>query len=282
MSVASVFDELLGAEPAPWLLPLAHVSASSLGTFRRCPEQYRQRYLLGRKEPPSIKLLWGRADHQALEANWRQKIDSHKDLPVSEVQDAFAASLDSAVDESGGEAEVVWDGKKPGEVKDAGVELVAAYHRQASPQVQPVAVERRFELELAGVPVPVVGYIDLETEGPLVERKTAARAFKTVPGRYMLQAGVYQLATRRSVDFHASVKTKTPQVLTPASEPGLSFPFSEASAARWERIVVNTTRMLAATYAELGPDEPWPDAIAADGPCQWCGFRKRCPHWGNQ
>lgn len=254
-----------------------YVSASALGTFRRCPEQYRRRYLLGHKEPPNIRLLWGTADHSALEHNWRQKIDSHEDLPVTEVQEAFAAHLDEVVEQSGGESEVVWDGKKPGEIKDAGVQLVSAYHSAVSPTVQPTAVERKFSLELPGVPVPIIGYIDLETSGPVIERKTAARKATTIPGRNVLQASVYQLVTGRSVDFHFSVKTKTPQVLTPADHPGLTMPVTARELR--ERMVVTTVQALAATFERHGRDEPWPDAIADDH-CSWCGYRPTCPWWG--
>jgi hypothetical protein len=276
----SALEELFGITEQTWPLPNDYLSASSLGTFRRCPEQYRQRYLLGHREPPNVKLLWGRADHQALEVNWAQKVDTHEDLSVDDVKEAFAVRLDEAVEESGGAGEVQWEGKTPGDVKDAGVELVAAYHRQVSPSVQPVAVERRFEIAVPGVAVPIVGYIDLETAGPVIERKTTARSFKTVPGRYLLQAGIYQLAAKRSVDFHASVKTKTPAVLTPATEPGLTLPLSDIQLKRWERIVATTARTLVATFNTFGPDEAWPDAIAQDGPCGWCGFKKLCPHWG--
>jgi hypothetical protein len=281
MSAASFLAEI--DEPNGWPLPLPHVSASSLGTYLRCPEQYRQRYLLGRKEPPNVKLLWGRADHRALEHNWQQKIDSHEDLPVKEVEEAFAVSLDEAVDESGGESEVQWDETKPGDVKDAGVRLVRCYHEQVSPSVQPVQVERKFELLLPGMGVPIVGYIDLETVGPIVERKTAARKFTTVPGRYALQAGIYQLAARRSIDFHVSTKTKLPAVYTPGTDPGLSLPVSDARLRMVEERVRRTVRSLASTYQTFGPDDPWPDAIADDSSCMWCGFGPKkaniCPHW---
>lgn len=261
----------------PWPLPFEHVSASMLGQYLRCPEQFRQYRFLGRRMPPKGFLIWGTADHRALEVNWRQKIASHEDIPTSDVQEAFAEALDAEIREAG---EVEWGADKPGDVKDAGVALVAAYHEKASPRVQPVQVEQKFSLEIPGVPVPIIGYIDLETEGPIVERKTSARKTSTVPGNYRLQASIYQLARRRSVDFHYSVKTKTPQIVLPDEAPGLTVPVSDAALLRAEDRVRRVVRSLVATFNEFGPDEPWPDAIFHD-PCSWCGFRPVCPHWGN-
>ena len=42
--------------------------------FRRCPEQFRHRYILGEKEKPGESLLVGSAFHEGLEFNYLQRI----------------------------------------------------------------------------------------------------------------------------------------------------------------------------------------------------------------
>ena len=64
---------------------LQHFSASGLRLLRVCPEAWRQRYILGRKERPGESLTLGSAVHDATAFNMEQKIDTHEDKPVQEV-----------------------------------------------------------------------------------------------------------------------------------------------------------------------------------------------------
>jgi hypothetical protein len=85
-----------------------HLSASSLTMYHRCREQFRQRYILKHKEPPKGYLVWGAAHDGALGHNFIQKIESHKDLPASEVKEFFAKTVDEQIDLLGGEGEIQW------------------------------------------------------------------------------------------------------------------------------------------------------------------------------
>src|SRR4051812_9430507 len=68
--------------PPEFNLPVDHVSASFFGMGFRCPEQSRQRYVLGKKERPAEAPVMGTAVHAALELNFLQKIDTHVDLEL--------------------------------------------------------------------------------------------------------------------------------------------------------------------------------------------------------
>lgn len=279
--MSAALEALLGPDAElAWPLPVRHLSATQVTMWQRCREQWRRRYVLGERERPGAALVVGGADHAAHEVNFRQKIDSHQDLPVNEVEEAFASAFDERVAECGGEAEVEWGGDKPGALKDAGVQLVAAYHRQASPAVQPTAVEREFELMLPGVPVPFVGRTDVETAGPAIERKTAKRAAKTIDPKWRVQGLAYQAVTRRQVDWHVSVKTKTPQVWTPAEAPDLSLPYVPGAVKAAELLLANTARDMVSCWETFGPDEPWPGALTHPWACGFCGFKSSCAWWG--
>ncbi len=287
--MTSLLDEIFPAtaarDPYPWTgrigeLP-SHLSATQMSMFQRCAEQYRRRYVLGEKERPRAALIWGGADHAAHEENFRQKITSGEDVPVDVVEDAFATAFDRKVDEAGGLGEVEWGDEKPADLKDAGAALVAAYHRQVSPSVQPVSVEREFKLELPGVPIPVVGRMDIETELPAIERKTAKRAEKTVKPTWRIQGLLYQLVEKRPVVWHVSVKTKVPAIYTQLETPGLSMAVSDATLGAAERLVGTTAQTIEAFYSTFGPEQPWPGAISHDWACSWCAYKSRCAWWGN-
>lgn len=283
----SMFAELLG-EPVEasfgWPAGLPdHLSASQVSMFQRCQEQYRRRYVLGQKERPGAALVWGSADHYAHEQNFRQKITSGEDITAADVQLAFAEGFDRAVDRNGGESEVEWGDDKPGQLKDAGTRLVSVYHETVSPAVQPVAVEEKFEVEIPGVPVPVIGFMDVRTAAEGIERKTARskpQGGKPKP-EWRIQGLLYQAVAMLPVDWHVSVKTKLPAVYTPAAEAGLRLDPSPRMVAATSALVVNTARTIMATYREFGPDEPWEGAVTHPWSCDFCGFRSSCPWWGN-
>lgn len=279
--LATILDETFGPMETEWPLPVDHLSATQITMYQRCPEQWRRRYVLGEKERPGAALIWGSADHYAHEVNFVQKIDSHSDLPVEDVRLAFAEGFDAAVERNGGEEEVQWGSDKPGALKDAGVELAAHYHRIVSPTVQPTAVESEFSLTVPGVPVPVIGRIDLETAGPAIERKTAKRTSTKVEPKWRIQGLIYQLVAARSVDWHVSVKKKTPEIATPAQHGDLTLPYIAGMKAVTEDLVRTTARSILGVYHDLGPDEPWEGAITHEWACSFCGFKPRCHWWGN-
>jgi hypothetical protein len=284
----SILEQLFPSEAPTLAWPSGlpdHLSASSLSMLERCPEQYRQRYVLGKKEAPSGAMLWGTSDGRAhAEANFNQKIVSHEDAPVAEVKEAFATILDEEVEKNGGASEIDWRDDDPAKIKDQGVALVAHYHQQVSPRVQPTATEERFSLDIPGVPVPFIGYIDVSTEAYTIERKTARGSSKTIPPHYRFQVLGYGLARSRPVELHISTRTARPAVYTPLEVPGLELrPWLASMAGQAERIIASRARTLLSLWNERGPDEPWPDAIgtmAWNMPvCDMCGFRPECSWW---
>lgn len=297
----------------------AHVSATQLKMFARCPEQYRNRYILGRKERPNGNLVWGIADHTAHEQNFKQKVVSGRDLTSDDVKLAFAVALDEKVEEDGGAGEVEWNrgetltggdaDKAHAYVKDKGVELVALYHREVSPGIMPLGVEEPFVLsaEMLGTNVKLVGRLDLRATvpdytrsntfvpgatGPLtcervIERKTAAQKKNAIDNpEYVTQARIEQLGGHVlhgkpiDVDFHLSLKPGPRRKL-----PGVVHGDPSMSVPSLpEHVILEQVRRLIAgissTYAMYGPDEPWPGAWAGfASPCGYCGFKPTCAWW---
>jgi len=249
-----------------------HLSVTQVRMFERCPEQYRRRYVLGHKEPPRGHLIWGGADHKTFEYNFAQKIETGADLPRSELIDLFSHHVDTLIDEAG---EVDWGKSSRDETLTRGAGLVAAYRDDVAPRVQPVAVEREISLDV-GLPVPLLGYIDVETEGGLIERKTASRRPSGLGQDWVLQARCYQLAVPKTVDWHVSVKTASPSIVAE----GLTLTPDGEDAVRVRSYLSVTARAILSYYETFGPDDPWPGARGIDrSPCGWCGFRSSCDWW---
>jgi hypothetical protein len=289
----NVLADILAEQDAPspdvWPSALGeHLSASSLTQFLRCPEQWRRVRLQKERERPSAALVWGSADHGAHEVNFRQKIETGTDISEDDLALAFADQFDLAVEKNGGESEIDWADDKPGNMLDRGVALAATYHRQVSPTIQPLAVEERFLVELPGVAVPILGFVDVRAvvsngsaDGTrrLIERKTSGKRVSSLKPDWRLQGLLYQAVEELPVDWHLSVKTKTPAVYTPAEEAALTLPFTPTAVDTAKKMVANAARSLAAMYATFGPDDPWPGTVTYGWGCDYCGFRKSCAWW---
>jgi hypothetical protein len=116
---------------ADWNLPIRHWSPSSLAMLRRCPRQFQQRYILGRKERPGEARVTGSAVHAALERNFEQKIASHEDLPLVDVlewylDEGFTEVVDTEQALAG--EEVVWN-TSPDDAR----RTAASFCRQTTP-----------------------------------------------------------------------------------------------------------------------------------------------------
>src|SRR5215831_10756940 len=170
MSILDRFIEVRPPSEIDWVdeewLGFTHFSATSLRMLSRCPEQFRQRYVLHRKERPGAALTIGSTFHDTLRFNYAQKVDSHTDLKLSEVvQFLQDEAWPRCVEQDGGIEEIRWDdGQKPDDARHDAERMMSAYYKAVVPRVQPVKAEQRFEMWVPNVKVPVIGYIDQETE----------------------------------------------------------------------------------------------------------------------
>lgn len=278
----------------PWALPIDHLSANSASMFMRCPEQYRQRYILGLKEAPGAALVLGSGFHFAQETNFRQKIESHEDLPAAEVVEAFHAGWDRELEKYGGVNEVAWDDReKPDTLRAKGAALAELYRVQVSPSLQPEAVEHSFLSPVPGVPVPFKGFIDFigtrengvpwdadyDSQEIVVDYKTAKAIKRELKPEWLLQARIYQMETGRRVEYHVAAKTKEPQIATPVDAPSLAIEPTETAIAVTADLLARVTEQMRHLWDEFGPDVAWPGAITHPWACGYCGFRPHCKWW---
>mgnify|MGYP001302554037 CR=1 FL=1 len=152
-------------------LPQQHISVSQINTYLRCPLQYYYRYIEGLIIPPNSALSFGKVTHKTAEDNYKQKIETKEDLPLDEMQDRWAQYWDEAAQETEFEKD-----EKPGQIKDEGINCITTYHKEISPNVQPVLVEEKVELSFANTDYTLLGYIDVVDENKMIiDTKTTKR-----------------------------------------------------------------------------------------------------------
>lgn len=269
----------------PWTLPLGHISASSMHMLEICPEQWRQRYILGKKEPPGQALVLGQLTHAGIEFGLDSKILSREEPELSLMIEWYHDSVwPKTLDSYGGEGEILWD-DKPEEVRTKGAHMIGAYHPTIA-RLEPQEVEHEFRLDL-GLPVPLTGFIDLiQRDGrPTVDWKTSARKMSEVKPQWRMQGRIYQLAVPRAVDFHVITKAKYPAVYTGLDEEALVEMYSDVKADQTRIRIAEALDEANYYYTTRGPDEPWPQrGIHHDWRCgtkgrDWCAWRSICPAW---
>jgi hypothetical protein len=279
ITVASFGGEAAAPAALDWQLPVGHLSPSSLKMAMRCPRQWQERYIAGRKERPGAAVTLGSAEWDAHVINYEQKRTSGVDLP--DITDAYAESWDAAVAKNGGLGEIKWnDGQDWTDVQTLGLNMAKTYHAQVSPRIQPLTVEMRVEFPIAGIPVPVLGFIDLCQANTTVEHKTGAKALSKPKTEWTFQNRIYQTYTRQGAEVHLVTKAKEPKVITPLEQPEMFLPYNEVQAKATEKLVANVAWNLNHYYTTLGPDEPWPQhGVVSDWACGWCAYRGNCPAW---
>lgn len=196
-----------------------HYSASQINQFMRCSAQWFFRYVEGLKIPPTGAMAQGRAYHKGLETNYKQKIESHNDMPVADVKDAFSTAFDTEIALAELDAD---EAGKEGEMKDAGIRVTEEYLKTVSPGIQPTAVEHKINIDFDNVDYEIVGFIDLiDDKNVIHDHKLTSRSpSKDKTDQYMLgvpeliQGAVYCLAMGTSaVSFDYAVKNKTPKII---------------------------------------------------------------------
>jgi hypothetical protein len=278
-------------EPVGFNLPIGHWSPSSLSMLRRCPRQWQERYVKGRKERPAEAPVVGTTVHAGLERNFRQKIDSFADLPTAELiewydDEGFAATVAEEQERRG--FEVYWDTRKKDGTPDLdairarGRSMLGAYQNKVSPRIQPNAVESFVSVDF-GVSVPVEGRADLVRNAePIIDWKTGKRARKKPDESWRIQGAVYQEAIGRPIEFHSVTSSPSGSVAiwTPLEAPDLLIQPTLRERAEMRRTLALIEAEACMYMDRLGPDEPWPThGRFHEWACNYCGFRSDCPAW---
>jgi CRISPR/Cas system-associated exonuclease Cas4 (RecB family) len=242
-----------------------YISPSQINTYLRCPASYYFRYVEGLIIPPKVAQTKGKATHAGLEYNYRQKIITRTDLPLSEVQEFAAAKFEEMA------ADTDFGGEDPGKEKDRTVGLVKLYQEEVAPEIQPVAVEQEFLIHVAAVSLPVKGIIDLiDDQAAIHDTKTTGRTPTDDEVKKSLQLSGYALAYRTShgqeeknVVLDYLVDTKTPK-------------YVRLETKRTERDIGRFVYVAQTVIDNIGKQIFYPNPVSQICNPRNCGYYERC------
>lgn len=219
---------------------IEHLSYSSISLYLDCPEAWRRKYIAGEPTRKTSALAFGSAFHGTVE---RLVQGQQNHLAVWSEEFAKAFTPDTFLEE----------GETLEQHSNEGVRLLSNNEVQkAIAGIRPrldksgAMIERKVELRVPGVPVPVIGYIDIILEdGVPADFKTSARSWSDEKANGSLQT-LFYLAALNQAGFEMNwkfkhfvfVKTKTPQVqvLEHTHKPSELFFLFETVKRVWEGI----------------------------------------------
>lgn len=257
-------------------LPVETFSATSLAKAVACPESWRRRYLCKERDGFGVERFVGTVDHETMACFFKDKMAGIEWKPET-LAYAYDMIWNKELDK---EEYPVFNDQSPTKLMERGRLMVETYREQVAHLVDPVAVEERFEIAIPGVPVPLIGYIDVETTEKIIERKTSKTKLAKPKPVWAFQARLYHLATSKGVDFHVITKQVTPQVVTPVQAPGLSIGVEAMNPDSTVQFIVGVVESLNDLFERYGADSPWPTSGQLHPfLCDWCNVRPTCVAW---
>ena len=256
------------------------VSYTRLHSYARCGEAYRRRYIENEKIPPGIAQLRGVAFHVGAEINFKQKIETHKDLTVNEVMMATAAAFDGEIKAKGvmltEEEEATGKKKVLGAMKDRTVNLARNFTKLVAPEYQPAQVETMTPIALNAETDLVVKIDLIDDKDRVVDLKTTSRPKRQQDIDSDLQFDIYGLGFRAMKGKDPAALTQ--EILLDGDKNKRQTLSTTRTIQDYEQAVHRINAFLAGTKAGVfmptNPGNWWCSKT-------WCGYYRTCPYVKN-
>ncbi len=218
-----------------------HLSYSSITSYLDCPENWRRKYIAQEPTMSNPALAFGTAFHGTVE---KAVVD-----PELDILSIWGGEWNKALEKE----KIFWGTDTPEETFNDGVRMFSnkpllAELKNIIPGTddQGAKIERKVELRVPGVPIPVIGYIDIILQdGTPADLKTSAKSWSEGKAADSLQGLFYLAALNQSgVEINWKfkhiifVKTKEPkvQILENTHKPGELFFLFELIQRVWQGI----------------------------------------------
>lgn len=240
--------------------PVEHLSASSINLFLRCPRQWQRRYVLQEEdETVSEALISGSAVHLALSRVLKGESpgDYWGDVMAEEARTIVFKNEEAAR----GQAEA-W---------------IYHYYEQIGKYLNVEETEKEIQIEVPGVPIPVVGFVDIVTPERIIDVKTTGylnRNVKLNP-EWRLQAHIYQLADPKPAEFHVLTRAKADPLIVPADKADKLYiapvdPYKTAST------ILHTYNAIEDCVRRYGAEMEWPGNPVHEWASKYCQVANCC------
>jgi len=245
-----------------------HLSYSSISSYLLCPRAWRFHYLDKIQVPTAPALVFGSAFHKTIEEHIKTVFATGRVPVVDRWQRHWNDQLER-------NPEIAWGTDSAESLCNTGIRMltapdVASLIDALKPLDEPHSIERRVELHVPGVSIPIIGYIDmLEHDGVPADFKTSARAWNAKKARSEMQPVFYLAALNQAgYDLNPDLRFRH-YVFTKTKNPKAQI---------WE-----TTRTVGEFFWLFGLIRDVYDAIVSGvfppNPGTWKCSQKYCEYW---
>lgn len=220
---------------------IEHLSYSSITAYLDCPENWRRKYIAKEPTQSSPALAFGSAFHSTIETLVTK--------PESDVLSIWGTSWAKTIEKE----QIFWGTDTPEAICNDGIRMFSnaallSEIKNIKPGVDDrgAKIERKVELRVPGVPIPVIGYIDIIlADGTPADFKTSARSWSDDKASESLQSLFYLAALNQAGEkinwkfkHLIFVKTKEPkvQILEHSHKPGELFFLFDLISRVWDGI----------------------------------------------
>jgi len=193
------------------------LSHSQVRTFLECPRIWEWRYLLKKPEIRTSRLLAGSVYHAGIEYALKKKMNNElifDDEIKTIINNKWDAETSSGVyaDDEGDAVEtrsIEWGEDDPEILRNIVSDLACFYNKTIVPTLEPVAVEKKLEGIVGGV--PFLGYADVILKGPgVIDHKLAKRRMDQGTANKDLQISAYACLLKSPIwgAFHQALDQK--------------------------------------------------------------------------
>jgi hypothetical protein len=201
---------------------------SQISMMCRCAAAYEFRYVKGIIRPPAIALIVGSSTHVSIEKNLKHKLETKGTLlSDAEVRQIAADEINTRWEKDGADLssldeDEVGKGEKAirGAAVDMAVSLSSLHHHKLAPKINPLHLEREWDVEISGFPVDLKGTIDCQEPDRIRDTKTSKVSPPKDRAEKDEQLTMYSMASKvldgsiPKLSMDVLVKTKTPKVVT--------------------------------------------------------------------
>jgi len=244
------------------MLPLEHLSASSISLFLRCPRQWQEVYIRGIRGSSSSSLVIGSAVHLGLS----------RLLLGQEVGNFFEESMQSALQEN---EEVIWK-DKPEAAKKWAEKMLWNYYEKVGKFLDVVSTEQEILVEIPGVDIPLLGYVDIETSRGIIDVKTTGYVSRKpeLNPEWKLQMNIYQIKYPQPGEFHVVTRNSTNPVVVPDS---IAHPFYVGTPSKdFLAFVAKIYKEMVFNYEQYGDKEDWRGNVTHPWAGKYCPLGAEC------
>ena len=251
-----------------------HLSISSISTYIDCGLLYR--FSRVDKLKPEFKadvLVFGSVIHRILEIFYQGFLEGYK-ISLSELCDLFENYWRESVNET----VRFTKNNDYDSMLELGINVLTTwYDSRPGEQYRLFAVEEPFSFSVPGVPMPIIGGMDLVEQDPsgtiiITDHKTPAKAMPEKDVHKNQQLTVYQMAAKANgysnrnivLKFDCLIKTKTPK-------------FEQYYTTRTEKDEQRMIRKIQSVWEGISKEVFIPNDLSWK--CNNCSFKTACNEW---